>query len=177
MQDYKKLLAKTNDKYLGLSGPIWCLLAGVCYGLLNLFAKLAFDEGFSVAHFMLLRHVSQIFYSFGFGKYVRGCNFNPSAYGMEVYLVLLLRSALNFASKLCQFSAIAFIPLALSSIIHFMTGPLIAAIIAFILIREKLSVVEGITIALGVLGTVILTMPHWFSFLGLDGNKLEERFE
>ena len=91
-------------------------------------------------------------------------------------MVLGLRSALNFASKICQFSAVAFIPLTLSSIISFMTGPLIAAIIAFILIREQLSIIEGVTIGLGVLGTVILTMPQWFSFLGLDGDRLEQRF-
>lgn len=91
--------------------------------------------------------------------------------------MLLLRSALNFASKLCQFSAVAFIPLTISSIIHFMCGPIIAALMAFILIRESLSVVEGVTIALGVLGTVILTMPQWFSFLGLDGDALEVRFQ
>lgn len=51
------------------------------------------------------------------------------------------------------------IPLALSSTIQFTSGPVIGAIMAFILIKEKLSQKEWIAVLLGIIGTTLITMP------------------
>jgi len=51
------------------------------------------------------------------------------------------------------------IPLALSSTIQFTSGPVIGAIMAFILIKEKLSQQEWIAVLLGIIGTTLITMP------------------
>ena len=51
------------------------------------------------------------------------------------------------------------IPLALSSTIQFTTGPVIGAMMAFILIREKLSLSECVAASLGIIGTTLITMP------------------
>jgi drug/metabolite transporter (DMT)-like permease len=76
-------------------------------------------------------------------------------------------------SKSMQYAAISLIPLTLSSCISFTTGPIFSALIAFILIKEKLTRPEMIAIALGICGTAMLTVPQWFIFLGLDTDKIE----
>ena len=66
MSDFKKqeedrakdIRDKAKDTYLGLSGTMWCLLAGLCYGTLNLTAKMSFESGMTVTKFILWRHVS-----------------------------------------------------------------------------------------------------------------------
>lgn len=161
---------------MGLTGPIWCLLAGVCYGLLNLFAKLSFEAGMKVPHFILWRHVYQALFSSSFGMAVRGVSFNLFNYSSEVNKVLIGRSLINTISKSMQFASIAYIPLSLSSTISFTTGPMFAAVLAFIVIGERLDCLDVTTISFGVLGTVVLSMPHWFAFLNLDGDELLVRY-
>jgi drug/metabolite transporter (DMT)-like permease len=96
--------------------------------------------------------------SYVFGK-LRGISFDLRQYDAKIIGIIFFRSFLSLISKSCQYAAIAYIPLALSSTISFTTGPIFAAIFAFVLIREKLSVTEFVTILLGILGTTILTMP------------------
>ena len=90
---------QVDTTYLGLTGPVWCLLAGLCYGLLNLFAKLSFEAGMSVPHFILWRHVYQALFSSSFGTLVRGVDFNLFNYPREVNSVLIGRSLVNLVSK------------------------------------------------------------------------------
>lgn len=170
----EEIRRKTNTTYLGLSGGIWCLLAGICYGALNVSAKLAFESGVSIAHFFLFRGLSQTVFSYLLGKHYRGTNFSFNEINNEARFVLLTRSSVNAISKVIQLLAISFIPLALSSTISFTTGPLFAAMVAFIVLQEHLTTIEMLTVSLGVLGTVILTMPEWFKFLGLDDDELVE---
>ena len=66
------------------------------------------------------------------------------------------------------FTAIAFIPLAIQSTVEFTTGPFLAALLAFIIIREKLAVNETVCIVCGMVGTLMLTMPEWFMFMGIQ---------
>lgn len=47
--------------------------------------------------------------------------------------------------------------------------------IAFVFIKEKLTLVETFAITMGIIGTAMLTMPQWFSFLGLDSEGIEAR--
>jgi drug/metabolite transporter (DMT)-like permease len=67
------------------------------------------------------------------------------------------------------------IPLSLSSTLSFTTGPIFGAILAFLLIREKLNLMEMASISLGILGTTILIMPQWFLFLNLDAEEISKR--
>jgi len=91
--------------------------------------------------------------------------------------IVIFRSVLNLISKTMQYSAIALIPLALSSTISFTTGPIFAALLAWVLIREHLSPIEMVVIILGILGTTMLTMPQWFLFLNINREEIEERLD
>ena len=67
-------------------------------------------------------------------------------------------------------------PLALSSTISFTTGPIFAALLAYIIIRERLTIVEMGVIGFGILGTTLITMPQWFMFLGVEKEAIGERY-
>jgi drug/metabolite transporter (DMT)-like permease len=45
------------------------------------------------------------------------------------------------------------------------------------LIREKLNLSETIAISLGIVGTMMLTMPQWFLFLNLDPVAIQKRLD
>ena len=74
--DTENLKKKTNETYLGLSGFIWCVLAGLLYGTMNVFAKIAYTKGLLVSRFVLMRFSTMAFFSYIFGKYVRKINFD-----------------------------------------------------------------------------------------------------
>lgn len=155
-EDLKDLV---HDTYLGLSGVIWCVIAGLCYGTMNVFAKLAYSKGMLVSRFVMLRFAVLAFASYIFGKLVRKTDFNLTVYDPRIIGVVFLRSALSLLSKTMQYAAISYIPLSLSSCISFTTGPIFAGLLAFVLIREKLSVSEVVAILSGMAGTMMLTMP------------------
>ena len=89
--------------------------------------------------------------------------------------MILFRCLLNTISKAMQFSAIQFIPLALNSIITFTTGPFFGAALAFLLIGERLSRFETWCIIGGVYGILMLTMPQWFMWMGIQQTDIEAR--
>ena len=155
-EDLKDLV---NHTYLGLSGVIWCVLAGLCYGTMNVFAKLAYSRGMLVSRFVMMRFAVLAIASYIFGKLVRKTDFNLTIYEPRVIGIVFLRSALSLLSKTMQYAAISFIPLSLSSCISFTTGPIFAGLLAFVLIREKLSISEVVAILCGIAGTTMLTMP------------------
>lgn len=92
-------------------------------------------------------------------------------------LIVLGRSILSLFSKSMQYAAISYIPLSMSSCISFTTGPIFAAIFAFIMIREKLTLGEIVPILFGILGTMMITMPQWFLWLGIDSAAIQARLE
>jgi len=63
----------------------------------------------------------------------------------------------------------------MSSCVSFTSGPIFAGLLAFVLIKEKLSVGECVAILCGIIGTMMLTMPQWFLFLGLDTSEIQKR--
>ena len=162
--------------FLGLSGVIWCLLAGLGYGTQNVFAKLAYERHLKITTFILMRHLVLLTGAYIFGK-LRGINFDYRAYPRKTINLVLKRCILSAISKSMQYAAISFIPLTLSICISFTTGPIFNAILAFLLIREKLSGLELLAIALGILGTAMLTMPEWFQFLNIDGDMVARRLQ
>ena len=144
--------------FLGLSGVVWCLIAGLFYGTQNVFAKLAYERGLQVPTFILMRHLVLLVGAYCFGK-LRGISFDLRIYPRESIKLVFKRAFLNMISKSMQYAAISYIPLTLSSCISFTTGPIFSAIIAFLLIKEKLARSELVAIAIGISGTAMLTMP------------------
>ena len=160
---------------MGLSGIIWCVFAGLCYGTMNVLAKLAYNNGMIVTRLVLMRFSILALLSYTYGKLFRKTDFDLRKYDKSMIGIVFFRSALSLFSKTCQYAAISYIPLSMSSCISFTTGPILAGLLAFLLIREKLSTSECVAILFGILGTMMLTMPQWFLFLGLDSTEIKKR--
>jgi len=65
-----------HDRYLGLTGSMWCIIAGLCYGTMNVFAKMAYAKGMLVSRFVLMRFMVLFLASYTFGKIVRKTSFD-----------------------------------------------------------------------------------------------------
>jgi drug/metabolite transporter (DMT)-like permease len=76
MTTMNKNVGKT---FFGLSGVVWCLVAGLMYGTQNVFAKLAYERGLQVPTFILMRHLVLLIGAFFFGK-LRGISFDLRIY-------------------------------------------------------------------------------------------------
>lgn len=59
---------KVNNTFMGLSGPVWCLIAGLGYGCNNVLFKLAFKRGAIVSRAILIRHLVLAIGSYIVGK-------------------------------------------------------------------------------------------------------------
>ena len=88
-----------NDKYLGLPGAIWCVIAGLCYGTMNVFAKLAYERGMIISRFVMMRFVVLLAFSYLFGKIVRKTDFDLRKYDRKSILIVFFRSCLSLFSK------------------------------------------------------------------------------
>ena len=126
---------------------------------MNVFAKLAYERGMIISRFVMMRFGVLLIASYLFGKIVRKTNFDLRKYDRKSICFVFSRSCLSLVSKVMQYSAISYIPLSMSSCISFTTGPIFAAILSFILIREKLTLTEILCIVFGIIGTMMLTMP------------------
>jgi drug/metabolite transporter (DMT)-like permease len=135
---------------------------------------LAYEQGINVSRVLFFRFFTLFSASYIFGRFVRKIDFNLLKYDRNVILIIVFRSLLSMCSKSMQYSAISYIPLSLSSVISFTTGPIFAGILAFVLIGEKLSIVEATTIFFGICGTILITMPELF---GIDDPNLSQRLE
>ena len=71
-----KFKDKLNEKPLGMHGAVWCVIAGIFYGLMQVGAKIGYDAGLTVAQFLLIRHVCLWGCSYILGKTVRKVDFN-----------------------------------------------------------------------------------------------------
>lgn len=144
---------------MGLSGVIWCVFAGLCYGTMNVFAKLAYQNGMLVSRFIMMRFFLLAFLSYTFSKLCRKQDFDIRKLSKETIGYVILASSIGLVSKVMQYSAIKFIPLSMSSCVSFTSGPIFAGLLAFVLIKEKLSISECVAILFGIIGTTMLTMP------------------
>ena len=84
---------------MGLSGVIWCVFAGLGYGTMNVFAKMAYANGFIISRFVMMRFFVLGSASYVFGKLVRKTDFNFLKYDPKVILFVFFRSALSLFSK------------------------------------------------------------------------------
>ena len=98
-KDKKELREDVNKTFLGLSGTIWCLIAGLCYGSMNVFSKLSYEKGMIVSRVTFMRFFVLFVSSYTFGKLKRGVNFDLRKYDRKVILVIVFRSFLSMCSK------------------------------------------------------------------------------
>ena len=173
-KEQDSLKKKTSETYMGLSGVIWCVFAGLCYGTMNVFAKLAYQKGMLVTRFIIMRFFILASFSYTFGKLCRKQDFDLRKLSKNTIGYVLFACTIGLVSKVMQYSAIKFIPLSMSSCVSFTSGPIFAGILAFVLIKEKLSISECVAILFGIIGTTMLTMPQWFLFLGLDNSEIKK---
>jgi drug/metabolite transporter (DMT)-like permease len=144
---------------MGISGVIWCVFAGLCYGSMNVFAKLAYSNGMLVTRFIMMRFFLLAALSYIVGKSCRKQDFDIRKLSKNTIGYVILASSIGLVSKSMQYSAVKYIPLSMSSCVSFTSGPIFAGLLAFLLIREKLSIGEIIAILFGIVGTMMLTMP------------------
>ena len=62
-------------KSMGLSGPVWCALAGLGYGTSNVFLKLAFRRGATISRAVLIRHLFLTLGGYSIGKIIYKADF------------------------------------------------------------------------------------------------------
>jgi len=86
---------------MGLSGVVWCIFAGLGYGSMNVFAKLAYGEGMLVSRFIILRFAVMAIASYLFGKFVRKTDFDLREYPRSSLGWVFFRSVLVLGSKSC----------------------------------------------------------------------------
>lgn len=140
---------------------------------MNIFAKLAYNDGLAVSRFITMRFLVLTIGSYVFGRFFRKTDFSLGK--IKSKKLIVARALITILAKALQYTSILYIPLSLSSCISFAAGPIIAYIIAFMLIREKLSASEFIPIVCGILGTAMITMPQWFLWLGIDEASIQSR--
>src|SRR6185436_12641601 len=83
----------------------------------------------------------------------------------------ILRATLLLCSTLCNFGALAFLPLAEVKAISFVS-PLLVTVFAVWLLKEEVSLSKWIAVIVGFLGTLFIVRPgshmlSWASFLAL----------
>lgn len=166
---------RVDERPGGIHGAIWCVVAGIGYGVTNIFNKEAYERGLSVAQFLFLRHIVLLVGSMLLGHFCRGVNFDLRVYERDHLKIPFYRSILAIFAKLMAYSSVAMIPLTMSSCIQFVTAPMFAALVALICICEKLSCADTASVAVSLLGVLMVTMPQMFSFLHLDKDGVQTR--
>jgi drug/metabolite transporter (DMT)-like permease len=159
---------RVTDKTLNITGFVWCVMAGLSFGAMNLFAKLAYNDGLTVSRFIVMRFAVLAIGSYLFGRFSRGVNFDIRLYDKKQIKLIVIRALITIVAKAMQYTSILIIPVSVASCISFAAGPIIAYLVAFMLIREKLSVSEVIPMVCGIIGTFMITMPQWFLWTGID---------
>ena len=166
-----KLSDKMNERPLGTHGAVWCVIAGACYGLMQIFSKQAYERGLSVAQFLLIRHLCLLFFSYSIGRFCMKINFDMRQYSVEQLRIPMIQAVLALFAKIMAYQGIFMIPLTVSSCIYFTSAPVFAGLLGLMCICERLNLRETLTIALSIVATLMVTMPQWFLFLGLDRGK------
>ena len=74
--------------------------------------------------------------------------------------LLLIRAAFGFTGLLCFFSAVTRLPLADVTVIHYL-NPVLTAIVAAALLRERVRPSMLVALTLGIAGVVLVARPSW----------------
>ena len=143
-----------------LLGVLFICLSGLTSPLMNGFAKLLGEHYSSV----------QVSWARAFGHVLFMLAVFVPRFGLRMLRTRrlgmhLLRSSSLFISNLSYFFAIGFIPLGKAASIN-MTGPLMVAVLAWPMLRERTSLGRVIAVLVGFLGVLVIIRPgsevfHW----------------
>ena len=75
----------------------------------------------------------------------------------------ILRGALLLITTCFMFSGLAYLPFA-ENIAIYMIGPVITTILAFLILKEKISFVQVVIVVIGLIGAIIIANPNSASF-------------
>lgn len=133
-------------------GIIWMLYASFCFALMGVFVKIL-SEQLGVLEITFWRNF--------FGVIVIGATLYKvplKGVGGRFWL-LCFRGFMGFVSLLAFFYNIAHIPLA-DAMTFSRTAPIFTAILAFIIMKEKMSIFGWCTIFIGFVGIVFIMKPN-----------------
>jgi uncharacterized membrane protein len=99
-EKYKIMKDKVNTKVFGLSGIVWCALAGLLFGCNNIFFKLAFQKNALVTRSIIARHLVMTIGSFFTAKCLQKTSVF-SSYNSKNTVYIFLRSLVSCLSKCC----------------------------------------------------------------------------
>ncbi|MGN0460256.1 MAG: DMT family transporter, partial [Ruminococcus sp.] len=154
-----------DKKYKGI---VYIIISAFCFALMNMFVKLSGDlptfekaffrnfVAFFVALFMMLKDKKEF-------------HFNP-----KNLPALLLRSGFGVLGIICNFYAIDHLVLSDASILNKMS-PFFVILFSFIILKEKLTLPQGLIVVGAFIGAVFVIKPDfsnadWFpSLLGFMG--------
>ena len=75
----------------------------------------------------------------------------------------ILRGALLLITTCFMFSGLAYLPFA-ENIAIYMIGPVITTVLAFLILKEKISFVQVVIVVIGLIGAIIIANPNSASF-------------
>ena len=154
-----------NSKYRG----ICCIVfSAFCFSLMSVFIRLAGD--LPSMQKSLFRNLVAVFFAIGIMKKQKvGFSGDRKNLGL-----LVIRSLFGTMGILCNYYAVDHLVLADASMLNKM-APFFTLLFSFILLREKISLVQGLAVAGAFLGSLLILRPTGFdltrlpAFVGLLG--------
>lgn len=154
-----------NSKYRG----ICCIVfSAFCFSLMSVFIRLAGD--LPSMQKSLFRNLVAVFFAIGIMKKQKvGFSGDKKNLGL-----LVIRSMFGTMGILCNYYAVDHLVLADASMLNKM-APFFTLLFSFILLREKISLVQGLAVAGAFLGSLLILRPTGFdltrlpAFVGLLG--------
>ncbi|WP_306262677.1 DMT family transporter [Pararhizobium sp. IMCC21322] len=162
------LTAKANEDRV-MSGILLMLGAYLFFAFVDVSAKWLAIAGLSALQLSFMRYLGHFLISlFLIGK--GGFSFNR--FSSERMVLVVLRAALLMASTILNFSAVAYLPLTLTSTILFST-PIIICALSWPLLGERVGFWRWSAIMIGFVGILIAIRPfdssfHWAVTLSLS---------
>lgn len=144
-----------------LFGIVLALISTFCYSLMDVIVKYTLtytNINYSVFYFQVNLLIFLNLIIFGFA-YIKKTLFIINAHP----LIILIRGSVSFVNFFFAFYILKLLKLDIYYSIIF-TSPLIATVLATIFLKEKLQIATVVSIALGMLGVVIITNPFSESF-------------
>jgi len=138
------------------------LLSAVAFSLMTLFVKLA-GERLPTQEVVSARAALTLIFSYAA---LRRAQVPALGSGRPL---LWLRGASGFAALSCVYYAVTHLPLAEATVLQYLHPPLTAALAAWFL-RERLDRTVIVSLALGLLGVVLVAQPH--TLFGGSGDPL-----
>ena len=138
-------------------GTLLLILTYLFFSIMELTAK-ELGQSFNPFQVVFARYLSQLIIL------IIIFNKNSKIHLMSEYPVLqVLRGALLLITTCFMFTGLAYLPFA-ENIAIYMIGPVITTILAFFILKEKISFLQIIVVIIGLIGAIIIANPNSQSF-------------